>query len=196
MKTLIGTRVLNQLKSAALIIVLTSLMVSCKQPKADFTTDKTDYHAGDVVVCTNKSTDANTYKWTFPDGQTSTSVDANYTINSSTSSGSYSIKLEAFSKNGNKSSVTTKTINVKGPTGQLTVFTTGFAGLPASVKIGNVYYGNITISYSSIPSCGANGCITANLLPGTYNVTVSTGTITITEIASVGVNQCTVLRVL
>lgn len=102
--------------SKCLILLLSGcfFLISCnKPPVADFSMDRAEYSAGEVVKLTNKSTDAETYKWTLPDGQTSTSKNVNYTINALTMTGGYSVKLEVKSKNGKKTDTATKNYTLK-----------------------------------------------------------------------------------
>ena len=64
-------KTIKSLLIATAVILLTSCQ---KQPSADFSTDKSEYIAGDVVKLTNSSTDGSSYKWIMPDGQTNTST--------------------------------------------------------------------------------------------------------------------------
>lgn len=100
-------------KAAIALLSFSILTTSCrKEPSADFTLDKSEYNAGETVKCTNSSSDATTYKWTFPDGQTSTSQNVDYTLNSNTPAGNYTIKLEAKNNKG-KTSEAQKSFSVK-----------------------------------------------------------------------------------
>jgi uncharacterized protein (TIGR02145 family) len=100
-----------------LIIIIATLGIvfsSCqRQITADFISDKSEYDAGDKVKLTNKSTNAKIYKWTLPDGQTTTSEHVDYPIALTQSDGSLTFKLEAISKNEKKSDEALKSITVK-----------------------------------------------------------------------------------
>jgi methionine-rich copper-binding protein CopC len=178
-----------------LVVCLGTLFIGCnKQPSADFSTDKTEYTAGDVVKCTNKSLSSKSCKWTFPDGQTSASTNVNYTLDENTPAGVYSIKLQAISKKGNKTSDATKSFTVKDAMGQLTVWTSNSAVNPISVKIDNVSLGTITVYYNSSPGCSANGCVTANLTIGTHTINATDGTLNWNTTATITKNSCKVLE--
>lgn len=81
-------------------------------PVADFSMDKGTYSVGEKVKLTNKSKDAHTYKWIFPDGQTSVSFNVNYKLNSNTPPGVHSVILEAISKDGKRKSSAVKKFSV------------------------------------------------------------------------------------
>lgn len=169
--------------------------ISCnKQPSADFSTDKTEYSAGDVVKCTNKSLTSKSYKWTFPDGQTSASTNVDYTLDPNTPAGVYSIKLQAISKKGNKTSDATKSFTVKDAIGQITIWTSNSAVNPITVKVDNVSLGTITLYYNSSPGCSANGCVTANLTVGTHTITATDGTLNWNTTTMIVKNSCKVLE--
>jgi hypothetical protein len=181
--------------SAIFALACGLLFSSCnKQPTADFTTDKTEYSAGDVVKLTNKSLDAKSYKWIFPDGQTSASPNVDYTLASNITPGVYSIKLEAISKKGNKKSEASKSITVNAAAGQLTVWTSNSSVNPITVKINNVTLGTITLYYTSNPGCGANGCVTANLNTGVYTISATDGTYTWNGTTTITKNTCSTFQ--
>ncbi|MCC6371268.1 MAG: hypothetical protein IT236_09715 [Bacteroidia bacterium] len=168
----------NTAKITGTFALACSLLFSAcnKQPAADFSLDKSEYSAGDIVKCDNKSIDAKTYKWTFPDGQTSASQNVDYTLDANTSPGTYAIKLQAISKKGSKTSDATKLFTVKAATGQLTLWTTNSLVSQITVKVDNVTVGTITAYYASNPGCGASGCVTANLGIGTHTISATDGT--------------------
>lgn len=62
---------------------------------------------------TNKSTNAKTYKWTLPDGQTTTSEHVDYPIVLTQPDGSLTFKLEAVSKNEKKSDEALKSFSLR-----------------------------------------------------------------------------------
>jgi len=182
-------------KAALSVLVLsaTLLFTNCnKQPGAEFETDKTEYTPGETVKLTNKSLDAKSYKWTFPDGQTSTASNVDYQLDNATAAGVYSVKLEAFSKKGNKTDEATKSFTVKDATGQVTVWTSNSTVSTITVKIDNVSMGSITVYYSSgSPSCGANGCVTATLKTGSHSISATDGNLTWSGTVNVTKNGCT-----
>lgn len=184
------------IKSLSALILSSILLTSCqKQPIADFTTDKTEYTAGETIKLSNKSIDADKYKWTMPDGQTATSQNVDYQTSVNTPEGTLTFKLEAISKNGKKTDVATKTVSLKAATGRAMIWTSNPNVNPIAVSINNIGYGTITMYYTGgTPDCGANGCVTATLKVGTYNVSATDGFYTWTGTITVYANQCSTLQ--
>ena len=172
------------------IIALTMVIVSCnKQPVSEFETDKTTYTAGETVKLTNKSVDARSYKWTMPDGQTSSSPSVDYTLSQNAPDGTLTFKLEAISKKGNKKSESSKSVTVKAATGSAMFWNcvTCNGNLPIYVTIDGTTK-SITNAYSSTPSCGTADCANFTLKVGNYSYTATdniisnwSGTITVTK---------------
>jgi hypothetical protein len=184
-------------KTAIFTTVITAVIIftGCnKQPAADFTLDKSEYTAGEVVKCTNKSIDAKTYKWTFPDGQTSASQNIDYTLSSSTPAGTYSIKLEAISKKGNKKSESSKSFSVKAAVGEIVFWQAPSCGCNlTNVTIGNTIK-QISLDFNSAPTCGENGVATFTLPIGTYSFTATDGTKTWSGSVTITKNTCNKLQ--
>ena len=90
-------------------IILFGLSGCQKEPSASFTTSKTTVVTGETITFTNTSKDGNDYEWNFGDGVTS--VLANPT-HSYENSGTYTVELTAYSKNGKKSNKASATITV------------------------------------------------------------------------------------
>jgi len=159
------------MKSKLIFFFSLICLISCnKQPTSEFETDKTSYTAGDVVKLTNRSIDARSYKWTMPDGQTSSSQNVDYTISQNEPDGTLTFKLEAISKKGNKKSESSKSVTVKAAAGSAMFWNcvTCNGNLPIYVTINGVTK-NITNAYSSSPSCGTSDCANFSLKVGTYN---------------------------
>lgn len=151
------------------------LITSCnKAPTADFTIEKSEYVGGDTVKCTNKSNSARTYKWTLPDGQTSSDKDLKFALPANASLGTYTIKLEAKNKKG-KTDEGQKSFSVV-ESGELMVYTTGTlvsTSNPMSVKIDGIERGNVTLYYiNGSPDCGAPGCVTVKLPVGEHEIII------------------------
>jgi methionine-rich copper-binding protein CopC len=173
------------------LFALTVFFTSCnKQPAADFSTDKSEYTAGEIVKLTNKSINGNTYKWTLPDNQTSASLNVDYALPNNTAAGNYYVKLEAISKKGNKVSEASKSFTVKDAMGTLVIWTSNQDVDPISVLVDNVPVGVITHFYNSTPSCGAMGCVTANLKAGTHTIFATDGYFEWKGTMSVTKNKC------
>lgn len=135
---------------AILTIVSTFLMSACQKPvKADFSTDKPAYLAGEIVKLTNHSADAASYKWTLPNGQTSTALNPEYKINADLDNGVLNFKLETFSKNGKRSSVCLRAVSFQ-PSGQATIWATGYGGIQHDVYVDNILLGSVKTSYDPV----------------------------------------------
>ncbi|MEI7597346.1 MAG: hypothetical protein WCK02_16475 [Bacteroidota bacterium] len=159
-----------------ILIALVAVISSCqKQPEASFTTDKSSYMAGEVVRLTNTSMDADSYVWTTPDGQVSTSANVNFTSSDSWGACSKVFKLEAFSKNGKKTDVVTKVVSFTEAIGKVSFWNV------TSDNIVNVTINNITKSitgYDQPTNCESfSGCANFSLTYGSYYYTATDGTI-------------------
>jgi hypothetical protein len=148
---------------------IATFFTSCqKQPTASFTTDKNEYVAGETIKLTSTSLEANSYKWTLPDGTTLTSKDVDFNLSPNRDNSSLSFKLEVFSKNGKKSSDASKTVYVKAAKGDVLFWNKYATNYPIGVAIGNETK-TISKDYSSSPSnCNATGCANFNLKVGTH----------------------------
>jgi len=164
------------------LLLATSLVAitftSCqKQPEATFATDKSEYVAGETVKLSNTSADANSYKWTMPDGQIAKSIDVTYKIDEKQKDGTLTFKLEAFSKNAKKDDETTKTVKIKVAKGNAVFWQRTGSGFDVTVVELNGITSNITVDSPSTPECGSAGNAVFNGLEvGTYNWTATDGT--------------------
>ena len=101
------------MKYTIIYILLFAVITACqRQPTANFTTDKTEYTAGDVVHLKDASVHAYNWKWTTPDGKTYTTQNLDFPLDSDDLGGEKLFKLEVFSKRGKKTATETKTIKV------------------------------------------------------------------------------------
>jgi hypothetical protein len=173
------------------LFVLASIAVvlqGCqKQPLASFKTDLEEYMVGQTINITNTSIDAESYEWTFPNGETSTEKSINYIIPQNSNLGVQSILLKAYSKNKKKVDTKTTFINVKtAQTGTATfwLYVTA-SGTSATVTVQNVSK-SIYTCFTSQPSCQNPNCANFTLSPGTYQYYASgsgifwNGTFTVT----------------
>ncbi|MES2836413.1 MAG: hypothetical protein V4667_02730 [Bacteroidota bacterium] len=95
------------------VIISILLITSCqKELNTSFTTDKTEYYQGDTVNLTNTTENGNSYIWTMPDGQTVTTENANYIIDTKQKPGVVTFKLESFSKREKQRNTISHSINV------------------------------------------------------------------------------------
>ncbi len=174
------------------LLILSVTFSSCqKTPEASFTTDKTEYVAGETIKLTNTTINGSEYKWTFPDGQTGTVENYDYTTNDTDPSASLTFKLQATSKNGKKTDEATKTVNLKAAEGDVVFWQQVGSGFGATVVSLNGVTSNITSEYSSAPDCGASGCAVFNgLKVGSYNYTATDGSSTWSGSALVTKGTC------
>ena len=162
----------------SLIILISVLVFSCIKPLAvDFTTDKTQYTAGETVYFTNKTKNAKSYKWTFPDGSTSTKKDATYRIPDDAVYGTLPIKMEAqgiYKKTSTKS--VTYNIFVYPIYGKVVFWKDVSCGCGLiDITIDNEEY-NILASNTSIsPGCGNPNATEFELTVGTHSYYATDG---------------------
>lgn len=130
-----------------------------KVPVADFNFSKSEYSSGETIELTNNSVDAETFRWTLPDGTTSKSKSISFVPPSSNLSQTFTFRLDAISKSGTKSDYVVKRITVKPPTGQLLIVVGDFYdGTQVYLTIGSESKGLVTLksypgSLSSV-NCG------------------------------------------
>lgn len=98
-------------QSLLLILVALFLLSSCtKKPEASFTSSNTTIYEGETVTFTNTSTDEESVVWSFGDGSMSTE---NTVIKKFNNADTYSVTLNAYSKNWKASSSSVGTVTVE-----------------------------------------------------------------------------------
>ena len=121
----------KQLFILLLLVALTT--AGCqKEPEASFVTNASEYIAGDIVHLTNTSGNADSYIWAMPDGRKLTTTNADYQIDSNYGFGTLTFILEAFSKNGSKTSSATRSVDII-PASTFAVDSTNFSYHPLNV---------------------------------------------------------------
>jgi hypothetical protein len=165
------------------------------KPSADFSTDKTEYVGGDTIRFTNISTNADTYRWTLPDGQTSKMVNITYIIPDLPVEQSLPFKLEAFSKSGNKSDYSAKIIKAIPAEGELVLYFSNNFLLSPSIKIDGKNVSSVPgfVPTANAPACGQQNFPTYKLRPGNHVVTVSEAS-TYTKNVIVIAGSCVALK--
>lgn len=156
----------------SLIAVL--FLNSCqKQPTASFSFDKAEYNAGETVTITNSSTNAHHYEWNLPGSSTSTDENPTYVI-PQTAAGILTFKLTAYSRNGELSEESVKSINVIPKTGNVVFWQSeGYDNITVTI---NGITENIINKISAAPNCGHVDCANfTNLVIGTHNYTANDG---------------------
>jgi hypothetical protein len=142
-----------------LLIATIAIFTSCeKTPDANFTTSGSCV-AGSTIELYNTTQNGDHYQWTMPDGSISTDANPIYTT-SLCDNGTENFTLEAFSKNGKKTSQAYNTVYVSPRGGNITFWTNDPTTI--TVSLGGIdeditqYY---TGSYPSGPGCcDAYGC--------------------------------------
>ncbi|MDI1355028.1 MAG: hypothetical protein PSX36_08920 [bacterium] len=167
------------------------------QPSAEFTTDKAEYKAGETIHLINTSSDSERFRWTFPDGQTGKSSNADFFVSESQVDQTLTFKLEAFSKNGTRSDYSVKTVKAKATEGQLVLYTFfgSLLGANADILVDGKAFVQVTFSTNtSVPSCGQAGYPTLNIPIGAHSITVNKGGLTygpkVVQITSGGCAIC------
>jgi len=99
------------MKTLITLIIASLFLVSCqKQPVASFTTDKTEYYAGDTIRLTNTSEHGHSYIWTMPDGSKQTTENAFYVVDTAVLYEKLNFQLEADSKHERKKAFAVKQV--------------------------------------------------------------------------------------
>jgi PKD repeat protein len=177
-----------------IFIICVIFFQSCHHaPTASFTADKDEYSAGETIQLTNTSSNAYSYKWEAP-GLTTPLTGKNASI-IARKKGTYQVTLTVFSKNGKKSSSTSKTVVVKAGKGQLVIYTSTYPVLPISIKIDNVPAGVITQTFSNPPFCGATGCVNAELEGGEHQFEMTANGMTVPFTGTIDAGECNQLKV-
>jgi len=181
-----------------LLIAIASVTISScqKTPVASFTTDKTEYIAGETIKLSNTTTDGETFKWTFPDGTTGTTANYDVITNETDPDATLTFKLEAFSKNGKKTNSTSKTVTVKAATGNVIFWALTGSTSDVVTVVMNATSKAISVERDSAPQCGdAENASFSNVKVGSYNYTATDGVDTWTGTVKVKKNTCTSVEI-
>ena len=100
-------------KAQSVLLLILPIIISLsgcrKLPLSRFEVESTNAYVGETITFDNKTLNASTYLWDFGDGETSTTKEVTHKY---TSVGTYTVKLTAYSKKGNASSMSNKVITV------------------------------------------------------------------------------------
>ena len=185
------------MKKLIVLSVLTVLtLVGCqKQPKADFSTDKSTYISGETIHLTNTTLNGKSFKWTMPDGQILNSESVDYTTSQNNGNTPLLFKLEAFSKNGKKTSEVAKSIPMSPATGNVTFWQITNSGYSITTVSLNGLTSDITSEYNSSPTCADSGNATFyNLEVGDYSFTATDGTYNWSGTVQITKDGCTSMQ--
>lgn len=137
-----------------------------------------------MVYFSNKSTNASRYEWSFGDSHSSTESAPNHSY---THTGTYSVKLTAYSASGSKKDEATATIYVSNPTGDAMFWMSQQSYIVKVTLLGTTKSIDYYYSYST-PTCGDDGCANFyDVEEGTYSYYAEnslywwSGTITVKE---------------
>jgi hypothetical protein len=178
------------------IISLLFLFISSsctKQPIADFKINKEIFDPGDLVFCTNNSTNAKSVKWTLPDGTITGARNAQFPINAGMAAGVHEIKLQVF-YGRDKTDETTKTFTLNPKQSTLTLWAS-YSTSPLSVYVDNEFWGQISSYYNNDPGCNAEGCLTKVVAPGEHAIQVTNGSNLWNNTVNVGAKSCLTVKV-
>ncbi len=184
-------------------LFLIFLFTSCKNekvPVADFNVSKAEYVSGETIELTNASANAETIKWTLPDGTTSKANTVSFTTTQAGIAQSFNFKLEAVSKSGTKSDYVVKKIQTKPTTGKLVIYTGPIIdGLRGYITIINDNKGLVTLKSSSTPpKCGEETFINYDVPIGTVVVKFTDAGLfpsTLVYTVTILPNECSQLRI-
>ncbi len=199
---------MNHIKSIGVMALILLFFSECKKdavtevaeekvPMADFTFSKSEYLSGETIELTSTSTDAETLRWTLPDGITSKSKNITYPTQIGLLDYWATFRLDAISKSGTKSDYIVKKIFVKQPKGKLIVYASMFTdGTQGYLSIGEESKGLITLKSANGPiNCGDSGY-------SSYDVSVGPTTVKFVTLSgstrsfnvTIGLNQCSKLE--
>lgn len=142
---------IKTIKFHILICVFALLTNSCKKAITDFTIDKADYSAGDIVNITNQTKNLKTYKWSIKAASNYSYYDNSYSdqnptirINPCAVDGNYSLVLIGTTKKG-KTSTSTRDFLVKTIRGSLYIYSPSLKvnADPIEIKADNEVVGKL-----------------------------------------------------
>lgn len=142
-------------------------------PVANFTSNKTEYEAGETVELTNTSTDANNVRWTLPDGTTSRQNTVSFTTYTNIfTTTNYNVSLEAISKSGLKSDLIVKAVKVNPGKGTLSLYSTFYLAINVDITIDGVPVNKANFNNYAIPVNCNNSAFSNYLVAiGTHTIT-------------------------
>ena len=164
-----------------LILLLAVLFVNCKKeseivteslPVANFTTDKAEYDAGDVMILTNTSSNADNVRFTLPNGTTSRNASVSYSIDPLIGNVNLIVKLEAISKSGAKSDYIIKGIHINPGKGILTLYSSFRQATNVQISIDGNAVANANLDYTlGMPSdCNQSGYSSYTVVAGVHSL--------------------------
>ena len=171
-------------------------------PVASFTADKTEYDGGQVMKLTNTSTNAESIRWTLPDGTTSRDGIVSYALDPNLGDIKLNVKLEAISKSGTKSDYVVKSIKVNPGKGSLTIYSTYYRADSVDIIIDDDTVGMASLNPTKGKpnTCGQLGYSTFTVNRGQhllryYGMTNNGGYIGSTKTFSLNTGACVLLNI-
>lgn len=175
-----------------------------KKPVACIVSDKNDYKDGETMHLSSCSENAKSFTWTLTSDYFSRSYttetadvtldyyDQNNVYYFNPPTGQLTIKLEVESKNGKKKDSATETVNIKRASADVVFYSNSSISFftPSTISFNNVVIGTITDPISTLPYCGAVGCVTKSFETGNQEVSYTQGTYIYTKSFTVVKNKC------
>lgn len=124
-------------------------------PTATFSVTGGAYGTYDFNV---SATNADTYIWSFGDGETSSAVSSSHTY---ARNGAFSVTLTATGKGGSTTVTRSVSVNDVRGTGTFWMKTGNYS---VDVIVDDKYLTTVTSNYSSVPACGASGTASFSFL--------------------------------
>ncbi len=146
---------MKNISKALAVLLLLTLQACQKEPVVRFTANKTQVKVGEPVTFTNNTKNGHSYEWDFGDGTFSNEESPVKTFDKA---GTFSVRLEAYSKNGKKEDRERLNITVEE---KLNAHFIGVTDLEANYTEeictgNNISYDSRTINYQLTVKAGAN----------------------------------------
>ena len=161
---------------ATFCVLLLGLNTSCvKNPDAEFILNKSEYRAGEVVSITNKSSNAEHYVWTMPDGTLRSGKEVRYQIPQNCMDGRQLIALNVQTADGTSQAYCAKTFLVRTPTGRLSIWTSCKKARIIHVQVDHEPAGILAFYCTTDPGCDAANSLSLDLTEGEHVLDASDG---------------------
>jgi len=103
---------MKKMKTFLMLIAVVMVISSCqKTPEACISSSASTANVNESITFTNCSIESDHYEWTFGDGSSSSEESPSHIY---TTSGTYTVTLTAFSKNGKKTNEATTSVTING----------------------------------------------------------------------------------
>lgn len=149
---------------------------SCiKNTHAEFMLNKSEYKAGEVVCITNKSSSAERYVWTMPDGTFRSDKEVRYQIPKNCKDGLQRIALNLITADGTSQASCAKMFLVKTPIGRVSIWTSCHKARIIHVRVDNEPVGILAFFCATDPGCNSANSLILDLKEGEHILDASDG---------------------